>query len=158
MSVARLKYDLKELKSLDKKLIDVAEMANSPEIARKIAKVLWDNTLERFRSEKDPEGNAWKPTKRGGNILVKTSHLRDFIVSDSDETEVVIGTNTKYAAIHQFGGEIKAKTQKYLRFKVGNNWISKESVNIPARPYLGISGKDEEDISLIFGKMIEGLK
>ena len=52
-------------------------------------------------------------------------------------SQVSIGSNLAYASIHEFGGEIRAKNAKYLRFRTADGkWHSRESVTIPARPYL----------------------
>lgn len=51
-----------------------------------------------------------------------------------------VGNPVRYAAIHQFGGTIKAKTKKALRFKIGDQWVTRESVTIPARPFFPIVG------------------
>ena len=53
--------------------------------------------------------------------------------------------------LHQFGAEdrtIRAKKGKYLRFQAGNGWVTVEkvTVNIPARPFLGISEEDQKEI------------
>jgi HK97 gp10 family phage protein len=83
-----------------------------------------------------------------------------------DRAAVEIGTNVEYAAIHEFGGTIKAKSAKYLSIPVGSytgsprkysdlrlrktgngnlvlvdagnkvQYVLKSSVEIPARPYL----------------------
>jgi len=47
-----------------------------------------------------------------------------------------IGSNLKYARIHELGGVIKAKNVPYLRFKVDGNWVSVTQVTIPPRPYI----------------------
>lgn len=49
---------------------------------------------------------------------------------------VEIGTNVRYAAIHQFGGTVRAKQSSYLTFRVGQRWARKKQVTIPARPYM----------------------
>jgi len=49
---------------------------------------------------------------------------------------VVVGTHVVYAAIHEFGGTIRAKNAPFLVFKMGNQWVRVKSVNIPARPYM----------------------
>lgn len=49
---------------------------------------------------------------------------------------VVIGSNLRYARIHELGGVIRAKTAPLLTFKIGGKWISKLQVTIPARPFL----------------------
>ena len=49
---------------------------------------------------------------------------------------VQIGSNVTYAAIHEFGGVIKPRDKKYLRFKTEDGkWITTKRVTIPARPY-----------------------
>lgn len=47
-----------------------------------------------------------------------------------------IGSNVKYARIHELGGTIKAKNVPYLRFYVDGHWVSIKEVKIPARPYI----------------------
>mgnify|MGYP000010694619 CR=1 FL=1 len=46
------------------------------------------------------------------------------------------------------GRTIRAKRAKNLRFQVGGQWISKKKVkvNIPARPFLGLSDEDMQEI------------
>ncbi|MGL4885387.1 MAG: phage virion morphogenesis protein, partial [Aeromonas veronii] len=57
------------------------------------------------------------------------------------------GSNRIYAAIHQFGGVIKAKTSQGLAFTLANgDGVVTQSVTMPARPFLGINKDDEEDI------------
>jgi len=48
-----------------------------------------------------------------------------------------IGTNIAYAAIHEFGGEIRPKNAKALVFKIGDRWIRTQKVTMRPRPYLG---------------------
>lgn len=75
---------------------------------------------------------------------------------DGDEWVERIGTNVIYARIHEFGGVIRPKNKKYLRFKVlssmrfmslrGNKrlrnpvgsyrWVATKKVTIPARPFM----------------------
>ena len=54
-----------------------------------------------------------------------------------------IGSNLKYAAIHHFGGTIRAKRAKALRFRIGDTFVMKIAVTIPARPALGENDEDE---------------
>lgn len=50
---------------------------------------------------------------------------------------VRVGTNLEYAAIHEFGGVIRAKGGGKLTFEVEPGvWRSVRQVTIPARPYL----------------------
>ena len=119
-----------------------------------IAEGLRTSTVERFSSEKSPEGSKWKPsiraTRQGGKTLTK---------SQADGTGAAVGTNLVYAATHQFGDErtIRAKKGRYLRFQIGDRWVSIPSVrvNIPSRPFLGISKEDEEEIKAILDEVFE---
>lgn len=128
-----------------------------------IAEGLRTSTLERFQSEESPEGTRWKPSiraaRQGGKTLTKSVGLKNSIRAQSDGTGAAVGTNLVYAATHQFGDErtIRARNGKYLRFQLGDRWVSVPSVrvNIPARPFLGVSKEDEEDIRLILHEVFE---
>lgn len=76
--------------------------------------------------------------KTNKKLGVRTGNLRRIQIDRSgiSNLTVRVGTNnTFYARIHEFGGVIKAKTAKFLSFKIGGKWRSKKSVIIPARPY-----------------------
>ena len=71
--------------------------------------------------------------------------------SDGGRLGFAVGTNAKHAATHQFGDQgrtIRARKAKNLRFQVGGQWVSKKQVkvNIPARPFLGLSDEDMQEI------------
>lgn len=72
-------------------------------------------------------------------------------VAGSRPTGFAVGTNVKHAATHQFGEPgrtIRARRKKALRFQVGGKWVSKKQVRIriPARPFLGLSDDDMQEI------------
>lgn len=107
---------------------------------RAIGEYLITATQDRFDLQQDPQGNAWTPLststkerKRLDKILTESSRLRDSISYQANSTEVRVGTNAIYAAIHQLGGE------------AGRN----HAVTIPARPYLGLSTTDLDHITEI---------
>jgi phage gpG-like protein len=60
----------------------------------------------------------------------------------------------EYAAVHQFGAEIKPKSAKAL-FVPGYGKLQK--VNIPARPYLGVSSDDAKAIENAVAVFLEGI-
>ncbi|WP_439861626.1 phage virion morphogenesis protein [Pseudomonas sp. MBLB4136] len=127
------------------------QMGADPQpLLRDIAFLGESSTRERFRSQSGPDGQRWKPSLRaqlfGGKTLTQDGHLGDSITSTADRTTAAWGTNRIYAAIHQFGGEIKAKGTAGLRFKIGERWATKRQVSIPARPFLGVSADDAQDI------------
>ena len=47
-----------------------------------------------------------------------------------------VGSNLKYARIHEMGGVIKASSAPYLKFFVDGHWVMTDQVKIPARPYI----------------------
>ncbi|MCK9372591.1 MAG: phage virion morphogenesis protein [Sulfuricurvum sp.] len=82
-------------------------------------------------------------------ILQKSGRLRSSIVSDVSDNEVVVGTNLKYAAIHQFGG-MAGRGKK---------------VRIPARPFMPIDANGNLEpglraaiLSYVDGKLEEAVK
>lgn len=118
------------------------------------------SVLERFDTGKDPEGRAWKKSIRaqqdGGKTLSASRDLATSIHVESSVKGVEVGTNKEYAAIHQFGGTIRAKGDGLLRFKIGDQWISKKSIKMPARPYLGINEEDIREITHIIEDAVTG--
>lgn len=93
---------------------------------------------KRFQTETDPKGKRWKPHKastraayareRGSRpgvsrILTRSGTLRKSIirgaVGDVDKDSFGIGTNTEYAAVHQFGfsGTVRVKSHTRKRSK-----------------------------------------
>ena len=107
-------------------------------------------TRDRFRTESGPDGQRWKPSLRaritGGRTLTKDGHLAASISGRHGRDFAEWGVNRIYAAIHQFGGEIRAKGGS-LRFRLANGgFATVQKVTMPARPFLGISDDDRDDI------------
>lgn len=121
---------------------------------------LLNTTLERFEAEETPEGESWEKSYRadkdGGKTLQDKGHLRDSYTYNlfGGEEGVEVGSNLIYAAIHHEGGEIKGKNGK-LKFRIGNSWVQKEKVVIPARPALGINSDDEQEILAITEDLVK---
>lgn len=143
-----------ELPALQKKMAALSQI-NRYGLMKNISEGLRASTLDRFRVAKDPEGKPWEPSIRAqegqGITLTHTARLKNSIKAIAAADSAAVGTNTIYAATHQFGDAgrtIRAKKAKYLKFKYKGAWASVEkvTVNIPARPYLGISDEDMEDI------------
>lgn len=114
-----------------------------------------ESTPERFKEGRAPDGRRWKTSIRaattGGKTLIDSSQLRNSIQVTADASGFAVGTNAKHAATHQFGDQgrtIRARKAKNLRFQVGGQWVSKKQVkvNIPARPFLGLSDEDMQEI------------
>lgn len=111
------------------------------------------STQLRFEDQASPVGVPWARSRRaasvGGQTLVDTGRLRASITHRAARNAVEVGTNVRYAGTHQFGATIVAKTPKGLRFRIGNAWITKRQVTIPARPFLGLDAADREAIPAI---------
>ena len=49
---------------------------------------------------------------------------------------VYVGTQVKYAAIHEFSGIIEPVNASYLRFQINGRWVMTKRVVMPKRPYV----------------------
>lgn len=60
--------------------------------------------------------------------------LRRSITSQINKSKysAKIGTDIIYAAIHEFGGEIRPKRAKFLRFQIDGKWVMTKKVIIKA--------------------------
>lgn len=128
---------------------------------RDIATYGENSTRDRFRTETGPDGKRWKPSlrvqMRGGRTLTRDGHLGNSITSDSGRDFAEWGTNRIYAAINHFGGVIKPKHKKSLRFQITKGvWVNVKKVTITARPYMGVNGTDRAAILDILQRKING--
>jgi len=103
------------------------------------------STQQRFEDKKSPEGDPWvgaspvyalRKTKRGrkaaSDLLRAEGYLLDTLNYLASDTNVAVGTNRTYSAIHQLGGTLG---------------MAPGPAAIPARPHLGISRADEAEIA-----------
>ena len=116
-------------------------------------------TRRRIETEKtSPDGVPWEPNKTGNPTLERDGHLLNSITYNLlGDDAVEWGSNRVYAAIHQFGGTITAKDAPYLQFQINGQWVRVNKVEIPARPYLGISEKNWQDMADIINDFLDGL-
>lgn len=130
----------------------VARFGDLTPLMEGIGLTLESATIDRFDTETAPDGSKWKPSLRakteGGKTLTDTSQLRSSVTSEADATSVAVGTNKIYAGAHQFGATIRAKSAKGLRFALpgGLGFRRVMQVELPARPFLGLSAEDETEI------------
>lgn len=133
---------------------------NTGPVMADIAALGESSTRMRFRTETGPDGQKWKPSLRaritGGRTLTQDGHLSGSISGRHGRDFAEWGVNRIYAAIHQFGGEIRAKGGS-LRFRLANGgFATVKKVTIPARPFLGISDDDRDDILDVIQTRIQG--
>lgn len=87
------------------------------QITNRIARDMRSEIELRFRNGETPEGIKWKSSLRGGKTLVDTGLLRQSFQIQFDNKVAKVGTNIRYARIHNYGGVIRAK-KKYLTIPI----------------------------------------
>lgn len=110
---------------------------------------LINSTRERARRGVSPQGTPWPrlnpayaASKRGTHMLRRDGNLLGGLTREVEGSRLRIGTSRIYGAIHQFGGTIRPRRGKALRFPLGQGFVTLSSVRIPARPWLGLSAED----------------
>jgi phage gpG-like protein len=99
-----------------------------------------DNVLRALRAGEEQAIGYTKINIRDKG-LIKIGNLLNSVqedrvqVSKPTKAYVLYGPHVIYAAIHEFGGIIRATTSEGLVFKIEGQWIRKQAVKIPARPY-----------------------
>jgi len=156
MAGATLTVDTREIVALGTRFQELMRRAaDLTPLMDEIGASLVSSVQHRFEGGRGPGGVAWPQSGRakaeGGQTLIDRGHLRDSITHRPGRDQVEIGTNLVYAGIHQFGGRIQAKSAAALKFRIGDRWISKKAVDIPARPFLGVDDEDAAEISAIVG-------
>lgn len=123
---------------VEKRLADLqAKARNTTPVFAAIGRAMVSRIRLCFRGAVSPHGVPWKPvSSRLGQTLVDTGRLRRSITFRASPKDVVVGTNVKYAPIHQFGGTIVPKNKPYLVFKTSSGWVRTKKVKIPARPFM----------------------
>ncbi len=120
-----------------------------------IGRLVQLQTRQRIAVEKTgPDGQAWPKNRRGSSTLYASGTLHDSIDYKTGLGQVTVGSPLIYAAIHHFGGIIKAKNAKALAFMSGNKRVFAKSVTMPARPYLGISPENAKEIEEVVADFI----
>ena len=165
----------------DKQLVqqlDAAQRLDTTPLMGRLGAYFQKSTRDRFSTQTDPQGREWSsyaPLSPGyikqkkqnkDKILTLAGRLRSWIRHGQPTAyDVAWGTNSPYAAIHQFGGTIMQAPQSRLtRFRtvggqnqfakkrhkrgVTEQWVERGAyeVNIPARPFLGVSDADNKEV------------
>lgn len=178
-----IRYDIAQFERGIAELLDKLERREP--LMREIAAAMAEAVEDNFNSEGRPAWAGWSPAyakrRAGGKILQRSGRLASSIVQLSDNDSASVGTNVKYARIHQEGGEITRKArQQTLHFRqnaktgqVGQRFVKKSKSNfaqtvsvgayrmtMPARPFLSLTDQDldqiEETVSAYFSQIIEG--
>lgn len=105
-------------------------------------------TRRRITEEKTaPDGTPWQPNIGETPILVETGqHLLYSIAWTASADEAEWGATWEYAHVHQDGMTIVPKNGAALVFQLGGETVTAKSVTIPARPFVGLSADNIEEI------------
>lgn len=133
------------------------KMGDLTSVMQDIGEIVRRSIIKNFDAGGRPK--PWAKSKRagssGGTTLTDTARLKKSFTVNAKKNRVAVGTNVKYAAIHQFGGIIRAKNKPYLKFNIGGRWAQKKEVTISARPFMLVQGEDWKNIK---ARIIEEFK
>ena len=122
----------------------------------------------RFEKGVEPSGRRWpvsgRAERQGGQTLVDTARLKNSIDHRADDEGLEVGTNVAYAASHQFGAKIPARTirprtREALFFPGAAHPVRKvdhPGATIPARPFLGLEPNDPDWITRLIAERLAG--
>ncbi|MGV1825588.1 phage virion morphogenesis protein [Agrobacterium vitis] len=124
----------------------IGKMRRPAGFYKNVGEHLLNSVKDNFENESAPDGNRWKTlsqstrdlrSKKYANapttILRASGDLMNSINMLASDTDVRIGSSLIYAAIHQFGGDAGLG----------------KKVTLTARPYLGLSAADEDEVMAI---------
>ena len=161
-----------------------AALADPAPMLRDIGEYLLLAHDRRFASQASPDGTPWqalspaylkRKKKNRDKVLVLDGFLKNTLRYQVSNNELLFGTNRIYGAMMHFGGsiDIAARSQQaYFRQDgrtgdVGTQFVSKRKSNfaqwvtigaytiqIPARPWLGISDDDNYAIAGIASRYL----
>lgn len=131
----------------------LSRLAGLPEgeLLDMLGEQIWGQTKSRIEDEKTaPDGTPWKPNRAGTSTLYREGELSRSIEFHPAGSTVAVGSGLIYARIHQMGGDILPKNGKALKFwweKGGHvEFAVVRKVTMPARPYLGLSDENRQEI------------
>lgn len=146
----------------EKALERLARAAANPQPAfQQIGEYMDLATRERFDTQTGPDGQSWEPLsevtiarrrKRGRKsnaTLVDSGNLRDLLRYLVTNDGLEFGSDRPYAGVQQFG----ASKGQFGKSRRGGPipWG-----DIPARPFLGLSEVDKEEVQFILRDYLEG--
>lgn len=143
---------------------------SKPKLFDAIGQMVVSNIRSRWTNGEGLEGKwrlSGRVRRKGGTTLRDTSRLMNSITHNVLQNGVEIGTDVEYGPIHHFGGDIhyEARMRRtYFRQNqrtglVGNTFVRKArsnfmqesmskayKVNMPRRPFLGLTESDELEV------------
>lgn len=160
MSGISFTVDASDLQRVTKRLEPLFDF-DGTELMTAIAALGDSQTRRRISEEKTaPDGTPWKPNHAGTPILVATGqHLLSSLIWTASATDAEWGATWEYAHVHQDGMTIVPKNAEKLVFQMGGRTVFAKEVTIPARPFVGLSDDNEQEIVELvtdhFGSMFQ---
>ena len=147
---------LKWLAKVEQKSKDNTELYSA------LGDILLDGVHDRFKRGVAPDGRPWQKSWRAiaqnGQTLRDTGRLLNSIITITKKNNVIVGTDVLYAKLMHYGGTIRAKSKPYLVFKTPTGgWVKRKSVTVPARPILGVSEDDAQNMLTAIEEYLEDL-
>lgn len=147
--------DEKFIYSLNK--IETVINASHYELYDNLGRLVQGQHRRRIAEEKTtPEGDAWEDNQSGTSILYRSTDLEQSIDYAIGADFIEVGSPLIYAGVHQFGAVITPKHKKALRFPINGQYVFSTKVTIPARPWLGLSDDNREEIIESVHDWVEG--
>jgi phage gpG-like protein len=134
---------------LTEAILKIEGIADAPrgELMEGIGRLVQGQTRRRIETEKtSPAGAAWKPNRAGTSILYRSGALARSIDYAAADDSVQVGSALVYAGVHQGGAVIVPKTATRLVFHAGGRLVFAMKVTIPARPFVGLSADNQNEI------------
>lgn len=162
-----IKYNINDLeaKTAVKQLAD--RLSKPQQALKECGLVLLRSIAKNFKAGGRP--TKWKRSGRvkreGGQTLVETARLKKSITMDVSGNTLTVGTNVKYARIHQLGGRITKNATIREHWRIMTKAFGKEipgrsvlvrrhqrqmNTNMPARPFLMVQDSDWRVFKRIF--------
>jgi len=129
-------------------LVNIGQAVKGQQLVQALSRLGVRQTKRRIESEKtSPDGARWAPTRQGrGALFVRGRHLAASIRGAATGNKAIWGTGWIGARVHQFGAIIVPVQAKALVFEIGGRKVFAQKVVIPARPYIGVSQANAEEI------------
>ena len=140
--------DAEVRRALDRLRAAVADMTP---VMDDVGHHLVNTTRQRFFDERTPDGTPWAPLsetterlkkKNVGKVLTLEGFLRGGIAHRAGPDGVDVGSPLIYAGTHQFGAARGA-------FGATSRGAPIPWGDIPARPFLGLSVEDEDEVAAL---------
>jgi phage virion morphogenesis protein len=150
MAGAFVTSELDGLAPVLRRLNAIADPRRTADGLAAIGALIESQTKARFDDRASPEGDPWaawsetyaETRKKGQTLLVASGSLRDSIAWDLTADELRVGSNLVYAALHQAGG---------------TDDMAPGPAAVPARPFLGLSTDNVQEIEDALGVWMTGL-